>query len=137
MRDYVTILNDKAQGLKNMVQEVLDVSKAASGNLNLHWEELTRLLRQTLADQAEPIAASGPWICALWLRRSRSSSGGRRPALPGLSKPIQECAPVQSGGLLAYPHPGDQRERAGGWRPEHLPGGIVLGKGLQQSAVRG
>lgn len=61
VRDYVTILNDKAQRLKNMVQEVFDVSKAASGNLNLHWEELdlAKLLRQTLADQAEPIAASG------------------------------------------------------------------------------
>lgn len=61
VRDYVTILNDKAQRLKNMVQEVFDVSKATSGNLNLHWEELdlAKLLRQTLADQAEPIAASG------------------------------------------------------------------------------
>ncbi len=61
VRDYVQILNDKAQRLKTMVQEVFDVSKAASGNLKLQWEELdlSKLLRQTLADQADPIAESG------------------------------------------------------------------------------
>ena len=61
VRDYVRILNDKALRLKTMVQEVFDVSKAASGNLNLNWEDLDlgKLLRQTLADQADPIAESG------------------------------------------------------------------------------
>ncbi|MBU5434718.1 HAMP domain-containing sensor histidine kinase [Pseudoflavonifractor sp. MSJ-37] len=61
VRDYVTILNAKAQRLKTMVQEVFEVSKAASGDLELHWEELDlgKLLRQTLADQQEAIDASG------------------------------------------------------------------------------
>ena len=61
VRDYVQILNDKALRLKTMVQEVFDVSKAASGNLNLNWKDLDlgKLLRQTLADQADPIAESG------------------------------------------------------------------------------
>ena len=60
-RDYVTILNEKALRLKTMVQEVFEVSKAASGELAMHWEDLdlAKLLRQTLADQAEPIAQSG------------------------------------------------------------------------------
>ncbi len=61
VRDYVQILNDKALRLKTMVQEVFDVSKAASGNLNLNWKDLDlgKLIRQTLADQADPIAESG------------------------------------------------------------------------------
>ena len=60
-RDYVTILNEKALRLKTMVQEVFEVSKAASGELAMRWEnlDLAKLLRQTLADQAEPIAQSG------------------------------------------------------------------------------
>ena len=61
VRDYVQILNDKALRLKTMVQEVFDVSKAASGNLTLNWKDLdlAKLIRQTLADQADPIAESG------------------------------------------------------------------------------
>lgn len=60
-RDYVTILNEKAQRLGNMVQEVFEVSKAASGELSIKWErlDLAKLLRQTLADQSEPIEESG------------------------------------------------------------------------------
>ncbi|NCE63291.1 sensor histidine kinase [Pseudoflavonifractor sp. 524-17] len=60
VRDYVTILRQKAFQLRDMVQEVFEVSKASSGELSLRWEalDLAKLLRQTLADLAEPIAAS-------------------------------------------------------------------------------
>ena len=60
-RDYARILREKALRLKTMVQEVFDVSKAASGELDLHWErlDLAKLLRQTLADLEEPVADSG------------------------------------------------------------------------------
>lgn len=60
VRDYVKILDEKSQRLKNMVQDVFAVSKAASGELPMHMEELDfcKLLRQTLADMEEQIAGS-------------------------------------------------------------------------------
>lgn len=60
VQDYIRILNEKAERLKIMVQEVFEVSKAASGNLPVHLEtlDLAKLLRQTMADMAEAIEAS-------------------------------------------------------------------------------
>jgi len=59
--EYVTILGEKAQRLKSMVQDVFEVSKAASGQLPVKLERLdhARLLRQTLADMAQAIDESG------------------------------------------------------------------------------
>ena len=59
--EYVTILSQKAQRLKGMVQDVFEVSKAASGQLpvSLKQLDLARLLRQTLADMDQPIQESG------------------------------------------------------------------------------
>lgn len=60
VKDYVAILDEKSQRLKNMVQDVFAVSKAASGELPVHMEELDfgKLLRQTLADMEEEIEKS-------------------------------------------------------------------------------
>lgn len=60
VRDYVKILDEKSQRLKNMVQDVFAVSKAASGELPMHMEELDfgKLLRQTMADMEEQIESS-------------------------------------------------------------------------------
>ncbi|MDE6517261.1 MAG: HAMP domain-containing histidine kinase, partial [Acetatifactor sp.] len=60
VQDYVKILDEKSQRLKNMVQDVFAVSKAASGELPMHMEELDfgKLLRQTLADMEERIGES-------------------------------------------------------------------------------
>ncbi len=59
--EYVQIMGEKAQRLKAMVQDVFEVSKAASGQLPVKLEGLdyARLLRQTLADMAQAIEASG------------------------------------------------------------------------------
>ena len=61
VKDYVRILNEKAKRLQVMVQDVFEVSKAASGELPLRLErlDLTRLLEQTLADMDEAIGQSG------------------------------------------------------------------------------
>lgn len=61
VKDYIRILNEKARRLQVMVQDVFEVSKAASGELPLHMEQLdlTRLLDQTLADMDETIRRSG------------------------------------------------------------------------------
>ena len=59
--EYVQIMGEKAQRLKAMVQDVFEVSKAASGQLPVKLEPLdyARLLRQTLADMAQAIDNSG------------------------------------------------------------------------------
>lgn len=64
VRDYIAILNDKAQRLKAMVGDVFEVSKAASGALALRPErlDLGKLLRQTLADMEGPISEHGQKI---------------------------------------------------------------------------
>lgn len=61
VKDYIRILNEKAKRLQVMVQDVFEVSKAASGELPLRMErlDLTRLLDQTLADMDEAIRGSG------------------------------------------------------------------------------
>ena len=59
--EYVQILGEKAQRLRAMVQDVFEVSKAASGQLPVRLErlDLGRLLRQTLADMEGAIQDSG------------------------------------------------------------------------------
>lgn len=58
--DYALALRTKAYRLKDMVQEVFDLSKATSGNLPVekHPLDLVRLIRQTLADMDERISQS-------------------------------------------------------------------------------
>ncbi|MDE7252653.1 MAG: HAMP domain-containing histidine kinase [Acetatifactor sp.] len=60
VKDYVKILDEKSQRLKNMVQDVFAVSKAASGELPMNMEKLDfgKLLRQTMADMDEEIQSS-------------------------------------------------------------------------------
>ncbi len=57
--DYASSLRGKAYRLKNMVQDVFDLSKAASGNLPVekHLLDFVKLIRQTLADMDERIQA--------------------------------------------------------------------------------
>lgn len=60
VKDYIRILDEKSRRLKNMVEDVFAVSKAASGELSMNMEELDfgKLLRQTLADMDEEIQDS-------------------------------------------------------------------------------
>lgn len=66
VKDYIRILDEKSERLKNMVQDVFSVSKAASGQLPVEQETLDfgKLLRQTLADMAEEIEKSSVTIKA-------------------------------------------------------------------------
>ena len=59
--DYARSIDEKAQRLKAMVQDVFEVSKAAADQLPVTLErlDLGKLLRQTLADQDGPIQKSG------------------------------------------------------------------------------
>lgn len=57
--EYASALQKKAYRLKNMVQDVFELSKAASGNLPVEKQviDLAKLIRQTLADMDERISA--------------------------------------------------------------------------------
>lgn len=59
-KDYARIIDEKAQRLKTMVQDVFEVSKAAADQLPVHLErlDLGKLLHQTLADMEDPIQKS-------------------------------------------------------------------------------
>ncbi len=59
--DYVKILSQKSERLKNIIQDLFDLSKANSENITLDMEQLdlARLIKQTLADMEEPINGSG------------------------------------------------------------------------------
>ncbi len=58
--DYAHIIDQKAQRLKTMVEDVFDISKAAADQLPVRLErlDLAKLLRQTLADLDGPIQKS-------------------------------------------------------------------------------
>lgn len=59
--DYARIIRQKALRLKSMVQDVFEISKAASDQLPIQPErlDLAKLLRQTLADMDSEIQSSG------------------------------------------------------------------------------
>lgn len=60
IKEYIQILDTKSERLKEMVQDVFEISKAASGQLPVQIEKLDlgKLLRQTLADMEEKIEQS-------------------------------------------------------------------------------
>ncbi len=57
VKDYVSVISQKAERLRAMIQDIFDVSKATTGNISLNPEhfDLKTLLRQTLADMDELI----------------------------------------------------------------------------------
>ena len=60
-RDYADRLESKSKYLYTMVEDLFDLSKAASGNITLQETDLDlgRLIEQTLGDMDEKIRASG------------------------------------------------------------------------------
>lgn len=63
-RDYVEILSDKQEHLKQMIQDIFDLSKSTSGTAEFNLEELDmkKLLEQTLGDMEDAIQKSGMTI---------------------------------------------------------------------------
>jgi signal transduction histidine kinase len=59
--EYVGILVQKAERLNNLIQDLFELSRAASNDIALNMEriDLVRLTRQVLADMEEPINDSG------------------------------------------------------------------------------
>lgn len=60
-RDYVNILAEKSDRLKNIVADLFDLAKSTSGDINLDMEiiDMKRLIEQTLGDMEDDIEKSG------------------------------------------------------------------------------
>ncbi|BDF35760.1 hypothetical protein CE91St62_38230 [Lachnospiraceae bacterium] len=60
-KDYVDVLALKQEQLKDMIQDIFDLSKSTSGEVNLELEELDmkKLLEQTLGDMEDAVVKSG------------------------------------------------------------------------------
>ena len=59
-RDYVEVISDKAEKLKEMIESLFSIAKASSGNMDFNMEsiELNRLIEQILADMEDRIKKS-------------------------------------------------------------------------------
>lgn len=60
-RDYVEVIFERAEKLKEMIASLFSLAKASSGNVELHMEkfEINRLIEQILADMKDHIDESG------------------------------------------------------------------------------
>lgn len=60
-KEYIDVLDKKSKRLKVLIDDLFDISKASSGNIELHLEKLDviALLRQTLGELEEKINESG------------------------------------------------------------------------------
>ena len=63
VRDYIGILAQKSDRLKFLIQDLFDLSKVASGQMEFDMKtlDLVKLIQQTLADLEDRIQESG-WI---------------------------------------------------------------------------
>ena len=61
VRDYVDVIVDKTDKLKEMIESLFSLAKVSSGNVELHMEkfQLNRLLEQIMADMKDKIDESG------------------------------------------------------------------------------
>lgn len=61
VNDYIKILSQKSDRLKTLIQDIFDLSKASSGEIDLQLErlDLGKLIQQTLADLDEKLQQSG------------------------------------------------------------------------------
>ncbi|MBC8587969.1 sensor histidine kinase [Paratissierella segnis] len=60
-RDYVRILTEKSNRLKNILGDIFELAKSTSGDVNLEMEmlDLKKLIEQTLGDMQDDIEKSG------------------------------------------------------------------------------
>ena len=60
VRDYVEVISERTDKLKEMIGSLFSLAKASSGNVELHMErfEVNRLLEQILADMKDKIEES-------------------------------------------------------------------------------
>lgn len=61
VRDYVDVISERAEKLKEMINSLFNLAKASSGNIELHPEkfEVNRLIEQIFADMEDRVRESG------------------------------------------------------------------------------
>ena len=61
LRDYVDVISNKTEKLKEMIESLFSLAKASSGNIELHMEqfELNRMIEQCVADMRDRIEETG------------------------------------------------------------------------------
>ena len=61
VQDYVDVISDRAEKLKEMINSLFNLAKASSGNIELYPEklELNRMIEQIFADMDDRIKESG------------------------------------------------------------------------------
>lgn len=61
VRDYVEVISERAEKLKEMIHSLFSLAKASSGNVELHLEkfEVNRLIGQLFADMEDQVQESG------------------------------------------------------------------------------
>ena len=61
MREYIEVLSRQSARLKKLIEDLIEASKASTGNLPVNWEtvELGVLLDQTLGEYAERLEQAG------------------------------------------------------------------------------
>lgn len=61
VRNYIKVLDEKSQRLKQLTDDLVEASKISSGNINLHFEKinLTELLNQTIGEFSEKFEQKG------------------------------------------------------------------------------
>ena len=61
MREYIQVLSRQSARLKKLIEDLIEASKASTGNLPVNWEavELGVLLDQTLGEYAERLEKAG------------------------------------------------------------------------------
>lgn len=61
VRDYVDVISQRAEKLKEMIESLFSLAKASSGNIELHPEkfEVNRMIGQIFADMDDQIKGSG------------------------------------------------------------------------------
>ncbi len=61
VRNYIRILDEKSQRLKQLIDDLVEASKISSGNINLHFEKinLMELLNQTIGEFSEKFEQKG------------------------------------------------------------------------------
>ena len=65
VRDYVDVISERAEKLKEMINSLFNLAKASSGNVELHPEpfEVNRMIEQIFADMDDRIKRKSFGIC--------------------------------------------------------------------------
>ena len=98
--DYINTISRKADRLNHIVQDVFEVSKAATGNISLNLEDLDigKLLQQTSA-RWRRICGSPPWPGGWRFPTRPCWSTPTASGCTGVSEPDSQLRPVRPGGL--------------------------------------